>query len=137
MEVLHNGYLYSDDKAKIDRQAVLDFLAQSYWAGQRDTQRILKSIETSHSYGVYHGPVQIGFARVITDEATFYYLCDVFVLNKYRGQGIGKKLIQLITNSEEYAGMTGALATRDAHGLYEQYGFAKEPKLYMRKVPVQ
>lgn len=81
MELLYNHYVISDDKSKIDRQIVLDFLATSYWAKKRDPERIVKSIETSYCYGVYCENKQIAFARVITDEATFYYICDVFVLD--------------------------------------------------------
>ncbi|RXZ77436.1 N-acetyltransferase [Paenibacillaceae bacterium] len=135
MEVLFKEYVITDDKNRINRKVVLDFLAQSYWARRRPTERILKSIENSHCYGVYHKDQQIGFARVITDEATVFYLCDVFVLNEYQGQGIGKKLIEIIINSKEYEWMTGILGTLDAHGLYEQYGFEKDSNRFMRRVP--
>jgi len=135
MEVLYKEYLISDDKDKINRKVVLDFLARSYWANKRPPERIIRSIENSHCYGVYHQDNQIGFARVVTDEATFYYLCDVFVLNEYQGQGIGKKLIEIITNSEKYEWMTGVLGTLDAHGLYEQYGFEKDSDRFMRRIP--
>ena len=135
MEVLYKDYLISDDSDKINRQVVVDFLAQSYWANRRSPKRILRSIENSRCYGVYHKDIQIGFARVITDEATFYYLCDVFVLKEYQGQGIGKKLIELITNSEEYEWMSGMLGTFDAHGLYEQYGFERDSERFMRRIP--
>ncbi|WP_160042659.1 GNAT family N-acetyltransferase [Paenibacillus sp. USDA918EY] len=135
MEVSFKNYLISDDRFKINREIVLDFLSKSYWAKNRAPERILKSIETSHCYGVYCEDNQIGFARVITDEATFYYICDVFVLEEYRGQGIGKKLIETIVHSERYEWMTGLLGTADAHGLYEQYGFEKDPERYMRRAP--
>lgn len=95
----------------------------------------MKSIENSHCYGVYHQDKQVGFARVVTDEATVYYLCDVFVIPAYQGQGIGKKLVETITNAEKYEGMTGFLRTLDAHGRYEQYGFKREPENFMRRVP--
>jgi len=135
MEFYYKNYLISDDNSRINRKVVLDFLAQSYWASKRSPERILKSIETSHCFGVYHDDHQIGFARVITDEATVYYICDVFVLEEYRGQGIGKKLIEMITISEDYEWMTGVLGTMDAHGLYEQYGFEKDSDRFMRRAP--
>jgi len=135
MEFFYKYYLISDDNSRINRKVVLDFLAQSYWANKRSPERILKSIETSHCFGIYHGDDQIGFARVITDAATFYYICDVFVLDEYRGQGIGKKLIEMIINLEEYEWMTGVLGTMDAHGLYEQYGFEKDSERFMRRAP--
>lgn len=135
MEVFFKEYQITDDKEKINRQVVLDYLAQSYWANRRTPERILKSIDNSHCYGVYHNEKQIGFARVVTDEATVYYLCDVFVIKEYQGQGIGKKLIEIITKSEEYEWMTGILGTLDAHGLYEQYGFERDSERFMRRIP--
>jgi GNAT superfamily N-acetyltransferase len=135
LEVLFKEYLITDDKDRINRQVVLDFLAQSYWASKRPAERILISIENSHCYGVYHKDQQIGFARVVTDEATVFYLCDVFVLSEYQGQGIGKKLIEIITSSKKYEWMTGILGTLDAHGLYEQYGFQKDSDRFMRRMP--
>ncbi|MBR2566952.1 MAG: GNAT family N-acetyltransferase [Paenibacillus sp.] len=135
MEVYYKDYLITDDKEKIDKQVVLDFLAQSYWANKRPTERILKSIDHSNGYGVYHQGKQIAYARVVTDGATVYYLCDVFVLKEYQGQGIGKKLIETITNLKEYEWMTGILGTKDAHGLYEQYGFERDQERFMRRMP--
>jgi ribosomal protein S18 acetylase RimI-like enzyme len=135
MEILYNDFLISDDKVKINRQCVLDYLAQSYWANRRQPERILKSIESSHCYGVYYNNNQIGFARIVTDGSTMFYLCDVFVLKEYQGQGIGKKLVEDIINSEEYEWMTGILATLDAHGLYEQYGFERESERFMGRLP--
>ncbi|MCM3783526.1 GNAT family N-acetyltransferase [Neobacillus mesonae] len=135
MDVYYKDYLFSDNKDKIDRQVIMKFLAQSYWAKHRPPERILKSIDNSTCYGVYDQNKQIGFARVVTDEATVYYLCDVFVLEEYQGQGIGKKLIEVITNLKEYEWMTGILGTLDAHGLYEQYGFERDQERFMRRVP--
>jgi GNAT superfamily N-acetyltransferase len=83
--------------------------------------------------GVYLLDKQIGFARVVTDGATMYWLCDVLVDEAHRGCGIGKKLIDSIVNWEKLQGMGGILATRDAHGLYEKYGFGK--KEMMRRAP--
>ena len=135
VEVLYKDYFISDDKIRINRQFVLEYLAQSYWANRRPPERILQSIESSHCYGVYHNNNQIGFARIITDGATMFYLCDVFVLQEYQGQGIGKRLVDMITNAEEYEWMTGVLGTLDAHGLYEQFGFQKNSERFMSRPP--
>lgn len=135
MEVYYKGYLISDDKAKLDKQVVLDYLARSYWTNRRSPERILRSMDHSNCYGVYQKEQQIGFARVVTDSATIYYLCDVFVLEEYQGQGIAKKLIEIITNSDEYEWMTGVLGTLDAHGLYEEYGFERDAERFMRRQP--
>ncbi|GAA3404929.1 GNAT family N-acetyltransferase [Paenibacillus hodogayensis] len=135
MEIRYKDYLITDDKSKIDKQVVLDYLARSYWGSRRTPERISRSIDNSECYGVFHDGRQIGFARIVTDGATVFYLCDVFVLEDYQGQGIGKKLIETITGSERYEWMTGILGTRDAHGLYEQYGFERDPERFMRRVP--
>jgi GNAT superfamily N-acetyltransferase len=136
MEIRFDSYVISDEKAKLKVETILSFLARSYWADKRVETAIRRSIETSHCYGVYEGEKQIAFARVVTDYATVYYLCDVFVDEAYRGQGIGKRLVDAIVNSEELKGLSGLLGTRDAHGLYEQYGFAREPEKMMRRRPV-
>ncbi|MEK5057936.1 GNAT family N-acetyltransferase [Paenibacillus sp. FSL H7-0326] len=82
---------------------------------------------------MYYGDRQIGFARIITDWATVYYLCDVFIDEEYRGRGLGKKLIEVII--EEYEGMMGLLGTLDGHGLYEKYGFMKNTERFMNRRP--
>ncbi|MDP4095561.1 GNAT family N-acetyltransferase [Paenibacillus sp. P96] len=135
MEIIFKEFLISDNKEKIDQNVVVDYLARSYWADKRPVEKVLKSIEASKCYGVYLQDKQVGFARVITDGATFYYLCDVFVLEEFQGQGIGKKLVEVIVNSEEYEWMTGLLGTRDAHGLYEKYGFERDAERVLRRVP--
>lgn len=135
MEVQYKNYVISDDKTRIDVQTVIDYLARSYWAHNRPVEKIKKSIANSACYGVYDGDRMIGFARIITDGATMYYLCDVFILEAYRKQGISKKLIETITNAPEFEWMTGLLGTKDAHGLYEQFGYHKEGDRYMRRAP--
>jgi GNAT superfamily N-acetyltransferase len=100
------------------------FLSSAYWANQRTRDTILKSLEHSLCFGLYHHQNQIGLARVVTDYATFTYLCDVFVLEEYRGRGLGKYLMQTVIAHPDLIGIRRfMLATRDAHGLYEQYGF--------------
>ena len=135
MEVMYKDYLISDDKLKIDIDVVVGYLTRSYWANRRSIEKIIKSLETSTCYGVYHDGKQIAFARIVTDWATIYYLCDVFVLEAYQSKGIGKKLVDLIINSEELEWMTGLLGTRDAHELYKQYGFEGSSETYMRRAP--
>ncbi|MUT64599.1 GNAT family N-acetyltransferase [Paenibacillus sp. NEAU-GSW1] len=133
MEKVYKQYVISDDKSRVDVEIVLDYLSRSYWASDRAEERIRKSIENSLCYGVYDGERQVAFARIVTDEATVYYVCDVFVLEAYQRQGIGKKLVETIVNSERFEGMKGLLGTRDAHGLYEQYGFEQVQGVYMRR----
>lgn len=135
MEVYFDDYLISDDKKKLDRAVILDYLARSYWAEKRPAERTLKSIEASVCYGVYHEGRQVGYARVVTDGATVFYLCDVFILEQYQGQGIGKKLVETVI--QQHGDMHGILGTKDAHELYAKYGFEREPDRFMRRVAQQ
>jgi GNAT superfamily N-acetyltransferase len=133
MEASFQNYTISDDKSRLNFDTICGFMAQSYWANQRHAETIRQSFEHSICYGVYHEGRQIAFARIVTDHTTVYWLCDVFIDDEYRGQGIGKKLIETITQSEQLRGLMGILATKDAHGLYEQYGFEKDATRFMRK----
>lgn len=135
MEVVFKEFLISDDKLRMDKDVVLDFLSRSYWANKRPHDRTIKAIENSYCLGVYKDEEQVGFARVISDGATFFYLCDVFVLEEYRGKGVGKKLVEVIVNADEFDGMMGLLGTLDAHGLYEKYGFIKDSDRFMKRPP--
>lgn len=122
-----NNIQISKDKAKLNIDSIKKLLKQTYWANEREENTILKSIENSICYGVYLSDEQIGFGRVVTDYSTFYWICDIIIDEAHRGKGLGKHLVDVITNSEELKGLLGVLLTRDAHGLYEQYGFIKEP----------
>lgn len=124
MEWTKEDFLISTDKTKIDVSYVHHFLANCYWAENIPVEVVQRSIEGSLCFGVYHYQKQIGFARAITDEATFAYLCDVFIDENFRGQGLSKWLMKTIL---DYDGLQGLrrfmLATKDAHGLYTQFGF--------------
>ena len=104
---------------------VVRLLRTTYWAGQRPVEMIEASLRHSACYGVWLEDEQklAGFARVITDYATTYYLCDVVIDEAYRGRGLGAALIGHIESRPEYAGLRGLLLTRDAHGLYAKFGF--------------
>lgn len=136
MEVTFNTYTISDDKTRLDIDIIGGFLSRSYWANERPIEKTQKAIEHSLCYGVYDQNRQIGFARVITDGATMYYLCDVFIDEQYRSQGIGKKLVETIINSEALQGINGLLGTKDAHSLYESYGFNRVADRFMRRAAV-
>ena len=130
-------FLISTDKLRLDLEVIHDFLAnQSYWAQGRDREVIKRGIENSLNFGVYHRDRQIGFARVVTDYATFAWLADVFVLEEYRGQGIGKWLIEVILSHPRLQGFRRwALATKDAHELYRRFGFdeLRRPERWMER----
>ena len=118
------GFLISTDKSKLEPEMICDFLSSAYWSNQRPREAILKSLEHSLCFGLYSSDKQIGLARVITDYATFAYLCDVFVIEEYRGRSLGKWLMETVIAHPELTRLRRfMLATRDAHALYEQYGF--------------
>ncbi|MFE5317266.1 GNAT family N-acetyltransferase [Paenibacillus sp. NPDC056579] len=125
----------SDDKSLLHLDTVLGFLSRSYWASKRSKGRIMKSIDNSICYGAYIGDQQVAFARIVTDGATMYWLCDVFVDERYRGMNIGKKLIEAIVRSDELKDLMGILGTKDAHSLYEQYDFELDQERMMRRMP--
>lgn len=114
----------STDKAKLDLPLIHDFLSHSsYWAQGRSYEVVEQSIAHSLCFDVYDGSQQVGFARVVTDYATFAWVCDVFILDTYRGQGLSKWLVQCVTVHPDLQNVLRfVLATRDAHELYRQYG---------------
>ena len=125
----------STDKKKLQVNYIHEFLAnESYWSKNIPLDVVLRAIDGSTCFGVYEGQRQIGFARVITDHATFAYLADVFVDKVYRGKGVSKQLMQYIMDYQPLKGLRSVmLATLDAHKLYEKFGFKalKEPERYM------
>ena len=120
--------IISDDKSKFPVEQAIELLHTSYWAENRDPEAIKKSIENSIVFGVYTEDTKslIGMARIVTDFATTFYLADVIIDEKYRGNGIGKKLISAIVSDKRFSSLLGILVTRDAHGLYEHFGFVKD-----------
>ena len=118
-------FLISTDPDLLDVAMIHDFLTnRSYWAAGRSLEVMTRAIANSLCFGLFEGERQVGFARVVTDRATFAWLCDVFVLEGHRGRGLGKWLIKSILNHPNLQGLRRfLLGTRDAHGLYEQHGF--------------
>jgi len=123
-EFQQGDFAISTDPARIDVNAVHAFLSRSYWAENIPRQTVERSIENSLCFGIYKGQEQVGFARVISDFATYAYIADVYVLESCRGRGLSKWLMQCIV---EHAALQGlrrwTLATQDAHGLYAKFGF--------------
>lgn len=127
-------FIIYTDRRKVDTEAVCSFLSKSYWANTRNKDTILRSIENSLCFSLFKEDTQIGFARLVTDYATFAYLCDVYIDENYRGLGLGKWLMECIVNHDEIKGVKRTmLATSTAHGLYKKYGFdaISNPELYM------
>jgi GNAT superfamily N-acetyltransferase len=118
----------STDPARLDLNVAHGFLTNCYWAEGIPRETVQRSLQHSLCFGVYKGVQQVGFARVITDYATFAYLADVFVLEEFRGHGLATWLMECIVAHPELQGLRRwCLVTRDAHGLYEKFGFKKVP----------
>lgn len=127
-QMLPDDLEVSSDPARIDRDLVYGFLSTSYWAYERPRDVVERSILNSLVFGAYSSGRQVAFARVITDRAVFGYLADVFVVPEFRGRGISKTLMRAILAHKDVAGLKMLmLRTRDAHGLYTQFGFTPLP----------
>jgi len=117
-------YTIIDGADRMDIAQVMALLKQTYWADKRPLEQVCKSMENSRCYGVLLEDGRlVGFARVISDFATTYYLCDVIVDEKHRRKGIARALVSYIEERPEFQGLRGVLITRDAHGLYEKFGY--------------
>src|SRR5687767_1347922 len=127
-------FTVSTDPKRIDLDLVHGFLTRCYWAAGIPREVVRRSIENCVCFGVYGGGKQVGFARVITDRATFAYLADVFVVESHRGRGLSKLMMQSIMAHPELQGLRRwSLVTRDAHGLYSAFGFlpVAKPEMWM------
>lgn len=138
-EVRRDGYLISTDKSRLDVETVHGYLSrESYWAAGRTRETVQRSIEGSLCLGLYDPQGKLaGFARVITDFATFGWICDVFVLDAHKGRGLGKWLVETVVNLPDLQGLRRLqLATRDAHELYRRYGGFTQiasPEMWMER----
>ena len=130
-------YEIDTDKRRLNLSAIHRFLSEeAYWAQSRTMEQTLTAIENSFCFGVYRGREQVGFARVISDKATFAYIGDVFILEKHRGNGLSKWLMGTIVAQPDLQGLRRwLLATADAHGLYKQFDFdsLKHPERWMER----
>lgn len=130
-------YLISTDPARLDLLFIQNFLSNvSYWAQGRSLEVVKHSINNSLNFGLFKGDQQIGFARVVTDYATFAWLADVFVVEPYRKKGLGKWLVRVVISHPNLQGFRRwVLATKDAHDLYRSFGFRelKRPERWMER----
>ena len=133
-EYREGAYLISTDRARLDVGAIHRFLAGSYWAKGIPLEVVRRSVENSLCFGLYAGAEQVGFARVVTDYATFAWLGDVFIAEPHRGRGLSKWLMECVRGHPGLQGIRRwTLVTADAHGLYSKSGFAplKAPEGWM------
>ncbi|SMC05704.1 Acetyltransferase (GNAT) family protein [Sulfobacillus thermosulfidooxidans DSM 9293] len=123
---MKDSFIVSTDPALLDKETIFSYLHhEAYWSLGLPRDVFEKSLEHSLCFGIYQHNTQLGFARVISDFSTFAYLCDVFILTPYRGQGLGKWLMESIMDHPDLQGLRRFyLVTRDAHGLYKHYGFS-------------
>ncbi|MGB7196630.1 MAG: GNAT family N-acetyltransferase [Collimonas pratensis] len=131
-----DAFTISTDSARFDMAVIHGFLTRSYWAQGIDEPTVRRALENSLCFGVFHGERQIGFARVVTDRATFAYLADVFIIDEFRSRGLAKWLMEVISAHADLQHLRRwLLATRDAHELYRQYGFAalSSPARFMER----
>ena len=126
-----------NDPDKIKSEEVLRLLKMTYWANNRTMEQIEESMASSFCYGLFLAEEErlVGFARVISDLATTYYLCDVIIDPEYQHQGLGKALVSHIVSLPQYRKLRGILLTKDAHGLYEKFGFETVKDRAMVKAP--
>ena len=120
-----NGFTVSTDPDRLDVDAIHAFLSTSYWAEGIPREIVAKALRNSLCFGLYEGERQAGLARVVSDFATYAYLCDVYVLPELRGRGLAKWLMECVLDHPELAGLRRfGLVTRDAHELYRPFGFS-------------
>jgi GNAT superfamily N-acetyltransferase len=134
LDVVRGDYRITTDPEQFDVDAIHAYLSRSYWAEEIPKALVARSLQSSLSFGLFHARSQVGLARVVTDRATFAYLCDVYVLEEHRGQRLGKWLLEVVLAHPDLQGLRRfTLATRDAHGLYARYGFTPlaEPDTHM------
>lgn len=129
VEYRNNQYTISTDSTKLDEEIIFNYLAHdSYWWTGLTREKLNRYLRYSLNFGMYEGAQQVGFARVVTDYTTYAYLADVFILPYYQGQGLGKWLIECILQHPELQSLRRwTLHTRDAHTLYERFGFQNDP----------
>jgi GNAT superfamily N-acetyltransferase len=137
LETHRDQFTISTDPARLDVDAITDMLSRAYWAQGRTREMIARYLKHSLAFGLYDGSRQIGLARVISDYTTFAWLCDVFIHEDYRGQGLGKWLMETVHSHPDLQGLKRwMLATNDAHGLYSQFGWVplEPPGRWMMKI---
>jgi ribosomal protein S18 acetylase RimI-like enzyme len=130
IEWSRGGFEVSDDPSRLDLAAIHRFISkESYWAEGISQAVLARAMANSLCFGLYQGPRQAGFARMVTDRATFGYLCDVYVEREHRGAGLGKWLVTCVLEHPDLQGLRRiALMTRDAHDLYRPFGFRAMPE---------
>jgi GNAT superfamily N-acetyltransferase len=121
----YKEYIITDDRLKANPDSIKKLLSKSYWAENRDIRTIKKTIENSICISIYLDNEQIGFARIVTDYAVFAWIADIIIEESHRGKGLGKEIMRIIQEHSLIPNSVQVLRTKDAHGLYEKFGFKK------------
>lgn len=137
MQVENGEYFISTEPRLLDHEFICRSLQSTYWANERPREVILESLQHSLCFGVYRDTdrAQVGFARVVTDRTTFSWVCDVFIAEEFRGRGLGTWLMATVVGHPWVKYTRSTLGTRDAHGLYERFGFVRHERLVRRADP--
>jgi len=125
MEWSRGEYVLSDDKTRLDLDGIIAMLRTSYWANDRPREVMKRAIQHSVCFGLFHRGRQVGFARGVTDQATFTWVCDVIIHADHRGQGLGQWMLHCLLDHPDLQTISHHLRTEDAHGLYERFGFKR------------
>jgi len=136
-ETKRENFTISTDPSRLDVDAITDMLSRAYWAQGRTKEMVSRYLQHSLAFGLYDGSRQIGLARVVSDYTTFAWLCDVFIHEDYRGHDLGKWLLETVHSHPDLQGVKRwMLATKDAHGLYKQFGWVplEPPERWMMKL---
>lgn len=131
MEWTRDQFRLTDDKSRLDMDVIVALLQSTYWAAERSRDQIEISLAHSLCFGMFETDRQIGFARAVTDHATFTWICDVVIAQEHRGRGLGKWLIECMLQHPALQTTMHVLRTRDAHGLYQAFGFERTE--YLRR----
>ena len=131
MQWIRGDYILTDDKDRLDLDAITQLLTASYWAAGRSRSTMQKAMEHSICFGLFWNDRQVGFARAVTDHATFTWLCDIIILPEHQRKGLGTWMVKCLLDHPQLQTITHVLRTKDAHGLYEKFGFRRAE--YMRR----
>jgi len=134
MEWRKDEYLITDDRSKVQLEVVHRLLAATYWGDRRPREIVDRMVAGSICFSLYHGSKQIGFGRAVTDSTTFTWVADIVVEPEFRGAGLGKWIMECLLEHPAIKGTQLVLQTRDAQGLYEQFGFSENSALMSTKV---
>jgi len=134
MQWTRDEYVLTDERERVDLDAVCRLLSRSYWASDRPREVMARAIEHSLCLNLWWSNQQVGFCRAVTDHATFTWICDVIIDEGHRGKGLGKWMVECLVGHDQIQTRSQSLATRDAHTLYEPHGFQRT-EFMLRKLP--